>query len=153
MFNMMAGVKLIAVAYRGGAPAMLDLLAGQVQVEFAPMSEAIGNIRAGKIRALGITSAVRSAALPDLPTVGDFLAGYEATAWYGVGAPKGTPAEIVDKLNHEINAGLADATIKERLADLGGAPLPLTAAEFSKLIADETEKWAKVIRAANVKPE
>jgi tripartite-type tricarboxylate transporter receptor subunit TctC len=153
LFNMVAGVKLIPVAYRGGAPALLDLLAGQVQVEFAPMAEAIGYIRADKLRALAVTTAVRSAALPNVPTVGDFLPGYEATAWYGIGAPKSTPAEIIDKLNREINAGLADATIKARLADLGCDPLPMTAAEFGKLITDETEKWAKVIKAANIKPE
>jgi tripartite-type tricarboxylate transporter receptor subunit TctC len=153
LFNMMAGVKLIPVAYRGGAPALLDLLAGQVQVEFAPISEAIGYIRADKLRALAVTTAVRSPALPNIPTVGDFLPGYEATAWYGIGAPKGTPAEIIDKLNREINAGLADATIKERLADFGGAPLPMTATKFGNLIAGETEKWGKVIRAANIKPE
>jgi tripartite-type tricarboxylate transporter receptor subunit TctC len=153
MFNMMAGVKLIPVAYRGGAPALLDLLAGRVQIEFAPISEAIGYIRADKLRALAVTTAVRSAALPDVPTIGDFLPGYEATAWYGIGAPKSTPVDIVDKLNTEINAGLADAKITERLADLGGAPLPMTAVEFGKLIADETEKWAKVIRAANIRAE
>jgi tripartite-type tricarboxylate transporter receptor subunit TctC len=153
LFNMMAGVKLIPVAYRGGAPALLDLLAGQVQVEFAPMAEAIGYIQADKLRALAVTTAVRSAALPNVPTVGDFLAGYEATAWYGIGAPKSTPSEIIDKLNREINAGLADATTKERLADLGCDPLPMTAAEFGKLITDETGKWAKVIRAANIRPE
>ena len=144
---------MIPVAYRGGAPALLDLLAGQVQVEFAPMVEAIGYIRAGKLRALAVTSALRSAALPNLPTVGDFLSGFEATAWYGIGAPQRAPAAIIDKLNREINAGLADATIKERLADLGGEPLPMTAAEFGKLITDETEKWGKVIRAAGIKAE
>jgi tripartite-type tricarboxylate transporter receptor subunit TctC len=153
LFNMMAGVKLIPVAYRGGAPALLDLLAGQVQVEFAPMSEAIGYIKAGKLRALAVTTAERSAALPDLPTVGDFLAGYEGSGFFGVGAPRNTPGEIIDKLNSEINAGLADPKIKERLVDLGGAPMPMTSAEFSKLVAAETEKWAKVIRAANIKVE
>jgi len=153
LFNMKAGVKLIPVAYRGGAPALLDLLAGEVQVEFAPMAEAIGYIRADKLRALAVTTAVRSAALPDVPTVGDFLPGYEATAWYGIGAPHSTPAAIIDNLNREINAGLADGAIKDRLADLGGDPLPMTAAEFGKLITDETEKWGKVIRAAGIKAE
>jgi tripartite-type tricarboxylate transporter receptor subunit TctC len=153
LFNMMAGVKLIPVAYRGGAPALLDLLAGQVQVEFAPISEAIGYIKAGKLRALAVTSATRSAALPDLPTVGDFLAGYDGSGFFGVGAPRNTPGEIIDKLNGEINAGLADPTIKERLADLGGAPMPMKPADFGKLIADETEKWGKVIKFAGVKPE
>jgi len=153
LFNMMAGVKLIPVAYRGGAPAMLDLLAGQVQVEFAPMSEAIGYIRADKVRALAVTTAARSPALPDLPSVGDFLPGYEGSGFFGLGAPRNTPGDIVETLNREINAGLADPMIKERLAGLGGAPLPMTAVEFGKFIADETEKWAKVIRAANIKPE
>jgi tripartite-type tricarboxylate transporter receptor subunit TctC len=153
LFNMMAGTKLIPVAYRGGAPALLDLLAGHVQVEFAPLAEAIGYIRAGKLHALAITAAMRSTALPDLPTVGEFLPGYEATAWYGICAPTSTPTDIVDKLNREINAGLADGMIREKLADLGGAPLPLTAAEFGKLITDETQKWGKVIRAANIRAE
>jgi tripartite-type tricarboxylate transporter receptor subunit TctC len=153
LFNMMAGVKLIPVAYRGGAPALLDLLGGQVQVVFAPIFEAIGYIRAGKLRPLAVTSATRSAALPDIPTVGEFLPGYDGSGFFGVGAPRNTPAEIIQKLNSEINAGLADPTIKERLADLGGAPMPLAPAEFGKLIATETEKWAKVIHTANIKVE
>jgi tripartite-type tricarboxylate transporter receptor subunit TctC len=153
LFNMMAGVKLIPVAYRGGAPALLDLLGGQVQVVFAPIFEAIGYIRAGKLRSLAVTSATRSAVLPDIPTVGEFLPGYDGSGFFGVGAPRNTPAEIIQKLNSEINAGLADPTIKERLADLGGAPIPMTPAEFGKLIAAETEKWAKVIRTANIKVE
>ena len=153
LFNMMAGVKLIPVAYRGGAPALLDLLAGQVQVEFAPMSEAIGYIKAGKLRALAVTSAARSSALPDLPTIGDFLPGYDGSGFYGVGAPRNTPGEIIDKLNREINVGLADPKIKDRLADLGSAPMPMAPTEFGKLIADETEKWAKVIKLAGIKPE
>jgi tripartite-type tricarboxylate transporter receptor subunit TctC len=153
LFNMMAGVNLIPVAYRGGAPALLDLLAGQVQVVFAPMSEAIGYIRAGKLRALAVTSATRSVALPDLPTVGDFLPGYDGSGFFGVGAPRNTPGEIIDKLNRETNAGLADPKIKERLADLGGAPTPMTPAEFGKLIAEQTEKWSKVIRAAHITVE
>jgi tripartite-type tricarboxylate transporter receptor subunit TctC len=153
LFNMMAGVNLIPVAYRGGAPALLDLLAGQVQVVFAPMSEAIGYIRAGKLRALAVTSATRSVVLPDLPTVGDFLPGYDGSGFFGVGAPRNTPGEIIDKLNRETNAGLADPRIKERLADLGGAPTPMTLAEFGKLIAEQTEKWSKVIRAAHITVE
>jgi tripartite-type tricarboxylate transporter receptor subunit TctC len=151
--NGTAGVKLIPVAYRGGAPALLDLLGGQVQVVFAPIFEAIGYIRAGKLRSLAVTSATRSAVLPDIPTVGEFLPGYDGSGFFGVGAPRNTPAEIIQKLNSEINAGLADPTIKERLADLGGAPIPMTPAEFGKLIAAETEKWAKVIRTANIKVE
>jgi tripartite-type tricarboxylate transporter receptor subunit TctC len=117
------------------------------------MPSSIEYVRAGKLRALAVTSATRSDALPDIPTVGEFLPGYEASASYGIGAPKNTPAEIVDKLNEAINAGLADPTIKARLADLGGVPMPMSPAEFGKLIADETEKWAKVIRAANIKAE
>jgi tripartite-type tricarboxylate transporter receptor subunit TctC len=120
---------------------------------FAPIFEAIGYIRAGKLRSLAVTSATRSAVLPDIPTVGEFLPGYDGSGFFGVGAPRNTPAEIIQKLNSEINAGLADPTIKERLADLGGAPIPMTPAEFGKLIAAETEKWAKVIRTANIKVE
>jgi tripartite-type tricarboxylate transporter receptor subunit TctC len=153
LFNMMAGVRLIPVAYRGGAPAILDLLAGQVQVVFAPISEAIAYIRAGKLHALAVTTAVRSAVLPDVPSVGDFLPGYDGSGFFGIGAPRNTPGEIINKLNHEINAALADPMITERLADLGGAPMPMTPADFAKLIADETEKWAKVIRAADIKVE
>ena len=153
LFNMMAGSKLIPVAYRGGAPALLDLLAGQVQVEFAPISEAIGYIRAGKLRALAVTTVTRSPALPDLPPMGDFLPGYEGSGFFGVGAPRNTSSEIINKLNHEINAGLAEPKIKDRLADLGSVPMPMAPADFGQLIADETEKWGKVIRAANIKPE
>ena len=132
---------------------MLDLLAGQVQVEFAPISEAIGYIRAGKLRALAVTTVTRSPALPDLPPMGDFLPGYEGSGFFGVGAPRNTSSEIINKLNHEINAGLAEPKIKDRLADLGSVPMPMAPADFGKLIADETEKWGKVIRAANIKPE
>ena len=153
LFNMMAGCKLIPIAYRGGAPALLDLLAGQVQVEFAPISEAIGYIRAGKLRALAVTTVTRSPALPDLPPMGDFLPGYEGSGFFGVGAPRNTSSEIINKLNHEINAGLAEPKIKDRLADLGSVPMPMAPADFGKLIADETDKWAKVVRAANIKPE
>ena len=146
LFKMMAGVDMVHVPYRGAAPALTDLLGGQVQVMFDTMPSSIEYIRAGKLRALAVTTATRSEALPDIPTVGDFVPGYEASAWYGVGAPKNTPAEIVDKLNKEINAGLADPKMKARLADLGGTVLPGSPADFGKLIADETEKWGKVIQ-------
>ena len=145
LFKMMAGIDMVHVPYRGGGPALTDLLAGQVQVYFPTTVASIGYIRAGRLRALAVTAATRSDALPDIPTVGEFLPGYEASTWYGVGAPKGTPAEIIEKLNKEINAGLADPTIKFRLADLGGTPLG-SPAEFGKLIADETEKWGKVVK-------
>lgn len=153
LFKFMTGLNLITVGYRGGGPALVDLLAGQVQMMFEPTLSTLPHIRAGKLRALAVTSAKRSAALPDVPTVGEFVAGYEATAWFGLGAPKGTPAEILDKLNREVNAGLADAKIKARLADLGGAPMPMTRAEFGTFIATETEKWAKVIKFANIKAD
>ena len=153
LFKFMTGVDLIRVGYRGGGPALVDLMGGQVQVMFEPTLSTIGYIRAGKLRALAVTSATRSAALPDVPTVGEFVPGYEATAWFGIGAPKNTPADIVDKLNAAINAGLADAKIKERLADMGGEPMPMSTAEFAKFIADETEKWGKVVRAAGIKAE
>jgi tripartite-type tricarboxylate transporter receptor subunit TctC len=153
LFKMMAGVDLVHVPYRGVGPALVDLLAGQVQVMFPSMASSIEYVKAGKLRALAMTTATRSEALPDIPTVGEFLPGYEASTWSGVGAPKATPAEIVEKLNKEINAGLADPKIKARLADLGGTPLVGSPADFAKLIAEETEKWGKVIREANIKPE
>jgi tripartite-type tricarboxylate transporter receptor subunit TctC len=153
LFKMMAGVDLVPVAYRGGGPALVDLLAGQMQVMFEPTISTIEYVRAGKLRALAVTSATRSELLPDIPTVGEFLPGYEASQWYGIGAPKGTPAEIVERLNREINAGLADPRLKARLADLGGVPMPMNPAAFGTLVADETEKWGKVIRTANIKPE
>jgi tripartite-type tricarboxylate transporter receptor subunit TctC len=152
-FKMMTGVNLVHVPYRGAGPALVDLLGGQVQVMFASMSSSIEYVRTGKLRALAVTTATRLGALPDLPTVGDFVPGYEASFWYGVGAPKATPAEIVEKLNREINAGLADPKIKARLAGMGVTALPGSPADFNKLIAAETEKWGKVIRAANIKPE
>jgi tripartite-type tricarboxylate transporter receptor subunit TctC len=153
LFNTMAGIKLVPVAYRGGAPAILDLLAGQVQVEFAPMSEAISSIKAGKLRALAVTSAARSAALPDLPTVADFLPGYDGTSFFGITAPRDTLGEIVGKLNRAMTEGLADPKIKERLADLGCDPMPMSAADLSKLFASETEKWAEFIKDAGIRPE
>jgi tripartite-type tricarboxylate transporter receptor subunit TctC len=153
LFKMMAGVNMVHVPYRGGGPALTDLLGGQVQVYFGPMPPSIEHIRSGKLRALGVTSARRSQALPDIPSVSDFVPGYEASQWYGIGVPKNTLSEIIDKLNKEINAGLADSKMKARLADLGGTPLVGSPADFSRLIAEDTEKWAKVIRAANIKPE
>jgi len=153
LFKMMAGINIGHVPYRGGGPALTDLLAGQVQVYFSPLPAAIEYIRAGKLRALAVTTAARSEALPDIATVAEFVPDYEASVWAGIGAPKATPAEIVEKLNREINAGLADPKMKARLADLGGTVLPGSPADFGKHIAEETEKWAKVIRAANIKPE
>jgi tripartite-type tricarboxylate transporter receptor subunit TctC len=153
LFKMMAGVVMVHVPYRGVAPALTDLLGGQVQVLFANPAQSIQYIRAGKLRALAITTAARSEALPDIPTVGESVPGYEASSIFGFGAPKNTPAEVIDKLNKEINAGLADPKIKARLADLDGTVLVGSPADFAKLIAEETEKWCKVIRAANIKPE
>jgi tripartite-type tricarboxylate transporter receptor subunit TctC len=153
LFKMMAGVNMVHVPYRGGGPALTDLLGGQVQVMFPGTVASIEYIRAGRLRALAVTAATRSEALPGIPTVGEFVPGYEASQWFGIGAPKYTPTEIVDKLNKEINAGLADPKIKARLADFGGEALALSPADFGKLIADETEKWAKVIKSAGIKPE
>jgi tripartite-type tricarboxylate transporter receptor subunit TctC len=153
LFKMMAGIDMVHVPYRGGGPALNDLLGGQVQVYFATTVSSIGYIRAGRLRALAVTTATRSDALPDIPTMAEFVPGYEASFWLGVGAPKATPAEIVEKLNKEVNAALDDLKIKARLADLGGTPLPGSPADFGKLIAEETQKWGKVIRAANIKPE
>jgi tripartite-type tricarboxylate transporter receptor subunit TctC len=153
LFKMMAGVNLIHVPYRGNGPALADLLGGQVEVLFPSLPSSIEYIKTGKLRGLAVTSAKRSEALPDLPTIGEFVAGYEMSAWFGVGVPKGTSAEIVDKINKEINAGLADPKMKARLADVGGIAIGGSSAEFGRLIADETEKWAKVIRAANIKAE
>jgi tripartite-type tricarboxylate transporter receptor subunit TctC len=153
LFKMMAGINMVHVPYRGAAPALTDLLAGQVQVLFDAMPSSIEYIRAGKLRPLAVTTATRSDVLPDIPTVGDFLPSFEASTWFGVGAPKNTSAEIVDKLNKEINSALLDPTIIARIADLGGTVLPGSPSDFGKLIADETEKWAKVIRAANIKAD
>jgi tripartite-type tricarboxylate transporter receptor subunit TctC len=153
LFQMMAGISLVHVPYRGMGPALTDLFGGQVQVTFASMPASIAYIRVGKLRALAVTTATRSEALPDLPTAGEFLPGYEASTWYGIGAPKATPAEIVEKLNTEINASLADSKLQARLADLGGTVMVDSPANFGKFIADDTEKWGKVIRAANIKPE
>ena len=153
LFKMMTGVNMVHVPYRGAAPALTDLLGNQAQVMFPSMPSSIQYIRAGKLRALAVTTATRSEALPDLPTVGDFVPGYETSSWSGIGAPKNTPTEIIDKLNKEINAALADPKIKARLADLGGVPMPMSAADFGKLIAESVDKWGKVIRTANIKPE
>jgi len=153
LFKMMTGVNLLHVPYRGGAPAVTDLLGGQLQVIFDPMPESIQFIRAGKLRALAVTTVARSESLPDVPTVADFVPGYDTSTWLGLGLPRNTPTEIVDKLNKEINAGLADPTIKARFAELGGTVLPGSHAEFRKLIVEETEKWAKVIQTAHIKAE
>jgi tripartite-type tricarboxylate transporter receptor subunit TctC len=153
LFKMMAGVDMIHIPYRGEGPALTDLLGGQVQVYFSGLAPSNEHFRTGKLRPLAVTTAKRSEALPEIPTVGDFVPGYEASASYGVGAPKDTPAEIIEKLNKEINAALADPQMKARLADLGGSVLPGSPTEFGKLIAEETEKWGKVIRAANIKAE
>jgi tripartite-type tricarboxylate transporter receptor subunit TctC len=153
LFKMMAGVDMVHVPYRSGGPALTDLLAGQVQVLFNPPPASIAYIRAGRLRALAVTTATRSDALPDLPTVGDFVPGYEASTWYGVGVPKNTPAEIVDKLNKEINAALADPKIRARLAELGANVLAGSPTDFAKLITDETEKWGKVVKFVGIKAD
>jgi len=150
---MMAGVDMVHVPYRGAGPAFNDLLAGQVQVMFPTTVSSIGYIRAGRLRALAVTAATRDEVLPGIPTVGEFVPGYEASQWYGVGVPKDTPAAIVDKLNKEINAALADPKMKARLTDLGGTPFQGSPADFGKFIADETEKWGKVIQALNIKAD
>jgi tripartite-type tricarboxylate transporter receptor subunit TctC len=153
LFKYMTGIEMTHVAYRGSAPAITDLLGGQVQVYFAPLSTSIEYVRTGKLRALGVTTAARVAALPDVPPLGDFVPGYETSTWYGIGAPKKTPAEIVDRLNKGINAGLADPGMTARLAALGSSAFPVSPAEFGKFIADETEKWAKVIKFARIEPD
>jgi tripartite-type tricarboxylate transporter receptor subunit TctC len=153
LFQFMTRVKMVHVAYRGSGPALTDLLGGQVQVYFAPISASVEYIRAGKLRALAVTTAKRAEALPGIPTVGDFVPGYEASALYGVGAPKNTPAGIIDVLNKEINAGLADPKLKARLAGLGSSIFVGSPSEFGRLIADESEKWAKVVKFAGIKAE
>jgi tripartite-type tricarboxylate transporter receptor subunit TctC len=151
LFKMMAGVDLLHVPYRGSF--LPDLLGGQVQVVFGPISQFVELIRTGKLRALAVTTATRQAILPDIPTVAEFVSGYEASAWYGIGAPKNTPTEIIDRLNKEANAALSDPKMIARLADIGVIPMPMTPVEFGKLITDETEKWGKVVLAANIKAE
>ena len=150
---MMTGVNMIHVPYKGAAPALADMIGGQVQVMFDNVPTSIEFIKAGKLRPLAVTSATRSAVLPDLPTVGDFVPGYEASSWYGIGAPKGTRAEIVDKLNKEINAILADPKVKARFAELSASVLGGSPAAFGTYVADETEKWAKVVKFAGAKPD
>jgi tripartite-type tricarboxylate transporter receptor subunit TctC len=153
LFKIMAGVDLVTVQYSNPAPAYIDLMRGQIQVMFDAVVSSIENIKAGKLRPLAVTTASRLEVLPNVPTVGDFVPGYEASGFTGIGAPKNTPPAIVQMLNREINAGLADPKVKARLTELGGIPVTSTPAEFAKIIADETEKWGKVIRAANIKPE
>ena len=154
LFKLMVGVNLVHVPYRGGAPAVTDLIGGQVQVLFVPLPGMPEYVRAGTLRALAVTGATRSAVLPSTPTVGEFVVGYEASTWFGIGAPRNMPAEIVNKLNMEINAGLADAKLKSRFSELGGeAVLAVSPADFGKLIADETAKWAKVVKFAGIKPD
>jgi tripartite-type tricarboxylate transporter receptor subunit TctC len=153
LFKMMARVDLTHVPYRGEAPALADLLGGQVQVIFGNMPSSIEYLRAGKLRPLAVTTSTRSEALPQVPTVGDFVTGYEASIWYGIGAPKSTPPEIVDKLNREINLGLADSKLKARFAGLGAAVLAGSPADFGRFIGEETEKWAKVVKFADIKPD
>ena len=153
IFKMMAGVDLTHVPYRGGAPATTDLLGGQVQVIFSPLPESIEHIKAGKLRPLAVTTTTRLDVLPNVPTVGDFLPGYEGTGWLGVGAPKSTPAEVIDKLNGEISAGLTDPKIITRIAELGGTVLGGSPAAFGKIISDDIEKWGKVVKFAGIKPE
>ena len=153
LFKMMTGVEMVHVPYRGVAPALTDLLGGQVEVTFASMPSSIAYIRAGNLRLLAVTTATRSELLPDVPTVGEFVPGYEASGWYGIGAPKGTPFEVIDQLNSQINAGLADPKMKIRVAEMGETTISTSPADFGKLIAEETEKWGKLIRAANIKGE
>jgi tripartite-type tricarboxylate transporter receptor subunit TctC len=153
LFKMMTGVDMVHVPYRGAGPALTDLVGGQMQVMFDNMPSSIGFIRDGKLRPLAVTTATRWEGLPDVPSVAEFVPGFEASAWFGVGAPKNTPAEIIDKLNKEINAILADPKMKAQFADLGGTVLPGSPADFGKLISDETEKWGKVVKAANIKVE
>jgi tripartite-type tricarboxylate transporter receptor subunit TctC len=153
LFKMMAGLNMLHVPYRGGAAAITDLIGGQVQVMIEPITGPLEHIRAGKLRGLAVTTTTRSEALPDLPTLGTFVPGYEASPWYGLGAPKNTPPEIIDKLNHEINAAFADPKMVHQLAVLGGTPIAGSPAEFGKLIADETDKWAKVVKFSGARPE
>jgi tripartite-type tricarboxylate transporter receptor subunit TctC len=153
LLKVMAGINIVHVPYRGAAPALTDVLAGQVPVLFDNLTSSIAHIRDGGLRALGVTSAMRAPALPEVPTFAETVPGYEASVWYGIAAPKGTPPEIVEKLNRAVNAALADPKVQARLADLGGEPMPMTPPEFGALVANETEKWSKVIRAAGIKAE
>jgi tripartite-type tricarboxylate transporter receptor subunit TctC len=153
MFKMMAGIEMVPVQYRGTAPMLTDLLGGQLQVEFADMPPSVEHVRTGRLRALAVTTPKRAELLPELPTVAEFLPGYEASSWVGVGAPRNTPPEIIERLNREINVALASPVMKARLADLGPTPMPMTPAEYGRFIADETEKSGKVVRAAKMKVE
>jgi tripartite-type tricarboxylate transporter receptor subunit TctC len=153
LFKMMAGVNVVHVPYRGSGPALTDLIGGQIQVYFDGVPTSIEHVRAGKLRALAVTTAIRSEVLPDIPSLSDFLSGYEASFWVGFGAPKNTPAEVIGKLNSEINAALDDSKMKARLAELGGTALAGSPADFGKLIADETDKWGKVVKFSGAKPE
>jgi tripartite-type tricarboxylate transporter receptor subunit TctC len=153
LLKTMTGINLVHVPYRGTAPALSDLLAGQVQVLFDNIPGSIGHIRSGKVRALGVTGSKRVAAIPEVPTIGETVPGYDVSIWYGIAAPRGTPPEIVAKLNRAVNAVLADPKLQARLAELGGEPMPTTPAQFGKLVAEETERWGKLIRAANIKAE
>jgi len=152
LFRLMAGITVIHVPYRGDAPALTDAVSGQVQATFSTVAASLEYVRTGKLRALGVTTAARWDTLPEVPTISDSVPGYEASTWNGVGAPRATPREIVERLNREINAGLADSKVRARLADLGSVPNPLSPAEFEKILAEDTDKWAKVIRTANIKP-
>ena len=153
LLQMMTGIKLVHVPYRGNAPALTDLIAGQVQLVFPSSASSIEHVRTGNVRGLAVTGSTRLDALPDLPTVADSVPGYEASSLYGIGAPRNTPAEVIDRLNKEVNAALADPKLKARLADLGGTPFGGSSAEFGRLIADETEKWGKVVKFAGIKPQ
>ena len=153
LFNLKAGVKLVHVPYRGSPPALTDLLGGQLQLMFCPLPPSLEYLKSGKLRALAVTTAARSQVLPDIPVIADFVPGYEASAWYGIGAPAHTPVEIINRLNAEINAGLADAKLKSQLTDIGSVPFVLSPSDFGKHLAAETEKWATVIRAANIKAD
>jgi tripartite-type tricarboxylate transporter receptor subunit TctC len=153
LFKAMTGIDIVHVPYRSVAAAMTDLISGQVHVFFGTTASSIEFVRSGQVRALGVTTAKRLQSMPDIPTIGEFVPGYEASAWYGLGAPRGIASDIVDKLNDEVNAGLADAKVKGRFAELGGIPLPGSPGDFARLIADETEKWAKVVKQSGAKPE
>jgi tripartite-type tricarboxylate transporter receptor subunit TctC len=153
LFKMMTGVTMVHVPYRGAAQALTDLIGGQVEIMFESVPASIEHVRTGKLRALAVTTASRSDALPDIPTLGDFVQGYETSTWFGFGAPRGTPPEIIDKLNKEINAGLVDPKLKARFIELGSAPLVSTPSDFGILIAEETEKWSKVIKLVGIKPQ
>jgi tripartite-type tricarboxylate transporter receptor subunit TctC len=153
LFKMMTGLNLVHVPYKGGAPAVVDLIANHVQVIFAPISESIQQIKAGKLRALAVTTTARLDVLPDVPPIADFVPGYEASGFAGIGVPRGTPVEIIDLLNKQLNAALVDGKVKTRIVDLGGTPMGGTPAEFGKILTEATEKWAKVIKVAGIKPE